>query len=441
MPLTNAEVALSGAVEEAREAYSIRNPKSRALNERARRSLPGGSTRSSIYYSPFPLAFARGEGNRLWDADGHEYRDFLGEFTAGLYGHSDPRIKRAVTTALEEGILRGGPSHHEEALASVICERFPAVDSVRFCNSGTEANLFAVSAARAFTGREAVVVAEGAYHGGVFEFTHGSPLNLPVPFHKIPYNDPDTAAQVIGELGDELACVIIEPLMGAGGCIAGRPDFLETLRRESERVGALLIFDEVMTSRLGPGGLHGELGIRPDLVTFGKYMGGGLTFGAFGGRRDLMAKFDPRQPGAWTHPGTFNNNVLTMAAGLAGLTEVYPPEEASRFNAKCEGYRAIIKERIDTHELPIQLSGKGSMLGFHFSRRSVVARPQDSLASAPDTLRELLHLDLIEMGHYYARRGLLVMTLPVQDEDILALCGALDRVLERRADIIEANVQ
>src|SRR3546814_8640838 len=160
---------------------------------------------------------------------------------------------------------------------------FPALERVHFTNSGTEANLMALAAARAFTGRDRVMVFRGAYHGGVLYFGN-SPLNVPFDYVMGDYNDPEGAARMIREQGDRLACVLVEPICGSGGCLPGSEAFLEALRGATEATGALLIFDEVMTSRLTPEGLHGVLGIRPDLVTLGKYLGGGLSFGAFGGR-------------------------------------------------------------------------------------------------------------------------------------------------------------
>ena len=280
-----------------------------------------------LFYEPFPLSMAKGEGARLRDLDGHEYRDFLGEHTAGLYGHSNPRILDEIRGALASGIVLGAPNRYEVELAELVCARFPAVDRVRFCNSGTEANLMAIGLARAVTGREKVLVFEGAYHGGVLFFKEGEsgPVNAPFPFVFGRYNDTEATLAVIERHGSELAAILVEPMMGSGGCIEGDREFLGALREAADRHGALLLFDEVMTSRLGPGGRQGELGILPDLTTLGKYIGGGLTFGGFGGRADLMERFDPRRPDAIPHAGTFNNNVLTMSAGIVGLRDIFTP--------------------------------------------------------------------------------------------------------------------
>src|SRR5205823_6615618 len=172
--------------------------------------MPGGNTRTVIHVPPFPLTIVRGDGARLTDADGHVFVDFLGEYTAGLYGHSHPVIVGAIRDALDDGMAFGAPNRYEAVLAEAICERFASIELVRFCNSGTEANLLALSLARAATGRPAILVFEGAYHGGVFLFTSpgGSPINAPFPFLVAPYNDAETAARLVAEHGHELAAVL-----------------------------------------------------------------------------------------------------------------------------------------------------------------------------------------------------------------------------------------
>src|SRR6202022_3833389 len=288
---------------------------------------------SAIHVDPFPLTMAGGEGARLWDLDGHEYVDFLSEFTAGIYGHSHPVILRAIAAALEGGLNFGAHNATEARFAAGICARFPSIDLVRFTNSGTEANLMAVSAARAITGRPKVLVFSGGYHGGVLYFRgHGSRLNAPFDYLLGKYNDLAAVEELVQPHRSELAAIVSEPMQGTTGCILAERSFLAGLRALADETGALLIFDEVMTSRLAPGGLQEVHGILPDLTTLGKYVGGGMSFGAFGGRPQTRERFDPRRPDAFQHAGTFNNNVLTMNAGLVGLTEIYTPERAHTLN-------------------------------------------------------------------------------------------------------------
>ena len=290
-------LSLEAAVADVDARYVAANPRSKARFEAAARDMPGGNTRTVLHYDPFPVALVKGEGAYVTDLDGHTYVDFLGEFTAGLYGHSEPAILRAIQEALANGLVLGGPNRYEARLAELMCQRFPALELVRFCNSGSESTLMSLSLARAVTGRASVMAFNGAYHGGFLSFAGGgSPINAPFPYVMADYNDPEGARKLIAQHAPNLAAIIIEPMMGSGGCIPADPEFLRLLREEADKHGIVLVFDEVMTSRLAPGGLHGKLGVKPDLVAFGKYLGGGVSFGAFGGDRALMQRLDPTRP-------------------------------------------------------------------------------------------------------------------------------------------------
>ena len=275
---------LNHAIEDARSRYASANPLSQAADESAARYLPGGNTRTVLHYEPFPLTMVRGDGAELTDLDGHRYIDMVGEYSAALFGHSDEIIKAAIHKALDSGVAMGAPTPYERELAGLLCERFPSLEQVRFCNSGTEANLMALITARVVTGRNKLLAFNDAYHGGVIKFLGGRcKLNVPFDFVLADYNDIEGTAELIRSEGEELAAVIIEPILGAGGNIQGNRKFLQMLRRMTKEIGAMLIFDEVKTARLGPAGTQGMLGIDPDLTTLGKFIGGGLPTGAFGG--------------------------------------------------------------------------------------------------------------------------------------------------------------
>lgn len=414
--------------------YVARTPASRAQFEQAAQHLPGGNTRSVLFYEPYPLAMRRGQGCTLWCADGHAYTDFLAEYTAGLYGHSHPVIRAAIDRALDDGINLSGHNLLESRLAGLVNERFASIASLRFTNSGTEANLLAIAAAQAFTGRRKVMVFVGAYHGGVLTFVNGpSRVNVPHDWILAPYNDAAAAQQLIERHAADLAAVLVEPMQGAGGCIVGEPQFLATLRTASAAAGALLIFDEVMTSRLAPGGRQSQLGITPDLTTLGKYIGGGMSFGAFGGRRDVMAQFDPRRPDALAHAGTFNNNVLSMAAGIAGLQHVYTAGAALALNARGDTMRERLNALCREQRLPLQFTGLGSLMNFQPTATPI--RSVADLAGTDGRLRDLFFFAMLERGLYVARRGFIVLSLPLADEhverfvaafgDFAALCRPL----------------
>jgi glutamate-1-semialdehyde 2,1-aminomutase len=435
------DAGLAAALDEAHAAFTARNPASLATHREASELLPGGNTRTVLFHAPFPLMVARGEGCRLWDVDGHEYVDFLGEFTAGLYGHSHPAILGAIRAALEDGINLGAHTTAETRLARAVRERFPSMELMRFTNSGTEANLMALAAALAHTGRRKVLVFEGGYHGGVLAFDHGpSPVTVPHEFVLARYNDAAGAQRVAHEHGQALAAILVEPLQGAGGCIPGDAAFLWALREAATETGAVLIFDEVMTSRLGPGGLQGELLIQPDVTTLGKYIGGGMSFGAFGGRAEIMERFDPRRPDALKHAGTFNNNVLSMKVGHAGLTQVFTPEAARALNARGEALRERLNGlcRANGHGhgrgAPLQFSGRGSMMAAHMTADSI--RSSADVARGDTGLKELFFFDLLAEGIWLARRGFIALSLAIGDAECDRLAAAVERFLEARAELL-----
>lgn len=432
-------IDLDTALADAEARYRRRTPRSAERYLQACASMPGGNTRSVLHFPPYPVTIERGEGASLWDIDGHHYRDFLGEYTAGLYGHSEPRILAAIRDALAGGIVLCAPNRFEVELATLMCERFPCCERVRFTNSGTEGNLMALGLARAATGRDTVMIFDGAYHGGVLYFAHGaSPVNAPYPVVQGFYNDTTRTLEVIEQHATALAAILVEPMQGAGGCIAADVEFLRALREAADRHGVVLIFDEVMTSRLAPGGMQEATGVTPDLTSFGKYVGGGLSFGAFGGRADLMDRFDPRRADALPHAGTFNNNVLTMAAGLTGLRDIYTPAACKTLNALGERLRDDLDALAARRGFPLRVTGVGSILGLHFLR-GPVRRVADADRGDP-RLAGLFHLDMLEAGWYTARRGFMSLMLPLEDRDMTGFVAAVDEFMQNNAALADGAV-
>ncbi|WP_339471661.1 aspartate aminotransferase family protein [Pseudomonas sp. EL_65y_Pfl1_R83] len=408
------------------QRYILANPKSARQLEWAAQVMPGGNTRSVLFYQPFPLVMTGGNGCFLDDLDGHRYVDFLAEYTAALYGHSHPVITHALTKAMANGLNLSAHTECEARLATLIVERFSCIEQVRFTNSGTEANLLALAAAKAYTGRSAVIAFNGGYHGGVLSFAGTSTaMNVPHRVYLADYNDLDSVERLLHEHVD-IAAILVEPMLGAGGCICAEPGFLEGLRRRSHAHGTLLIFDEVMTSRLAPGGLQEKLGITPDLITLGKYLGGGMPCGALGGRRDILAQFDPRH-GCLSHAGTFNNNVLTMAAGIAGLEQVYTREAALELNARGDRLRGQLNEVLAP--MPMQFTGQGSVMNLHPTGLPI-RRPSD-IPTERNDLRDLFFFHLLECGIYSARRGLFALSLPLTDRELSRLVTATQAFVER----------
>ena len=416
-------------------AYAGRNPRSFERFRAATAVMPGGNTRSSLYYDPFPLSIVRGQGCRVWDADGHEYLDFLGEFTAGVYGHSDAAIRAAIVSTLDQGINLSGQNALEAELARIVCDRFPSIDLVRFTNSGTEANLMALAAATVFTGRRKILVFEGAYHGGVLSFANGaSPVNVPHEFLLSTYNDLDRTLRLIEAHRNELAAILVEPMIGSGGCIPADAEFLQALRVAATAEGALLIFDEVMTSRLAPGGRQQALNVTPDLCTLGKYLGGGMSFGAFGGRSDVMQQFDPRRPGALPHAGTFNNNVVTMSAGIAGLTKVFIPAAVQALNARGDALRTRLNGLCRERGARFQFTGIGSLMSAH-ATDGLIRTPSDA-ARGDAGVKALFFFDMLNRGVYLARKGFIALSLPIGDDEVDHFVDAVESFLEARKRLI-----
>lgn len=421
---------LDEALAQAQQRYVDRRPVGARMHTEACAVMPGGNTRTVLYHPPFPLRVASGHGQRIVDVDGHDYVDLLGEYTAGLYGHSEPVILDAVRDTLDSGLSLAAHNVHEVQLARVIVDRFPALDLVRFTNSGTEANLMAISLARVATGKPGIAVMRSGYHGGVLYYGGGgSPVNAPYDALILDYNDADGARAAIRANADRLAAVVVEPVLGSGGVIPATPEFLTALREETTACGVLLIMDEVMTSRLSPQGAAPLYGVQPDLMTMGKYLGGGLSFGAFGGRRDLMERFDPSQPDALPHAGTFNNNVLSMAAGLAGLTKVLSDERLDALNARGDRLRTALNAVMGPHGWVA--TGRGSLIGVH-PVSGPVNSPAD-IGGADDRRRELFFLELLERGWYVAPRGFIALSLAVTDDDV-------DRFVDEVAEILQAGL-
>jgi glutamate-1-semialdehyde 2,1-aminomutase len=409
--------------------YVAKRPKTAAMHQRAKAVMPGGNTRTVLFSQPFPIRVEKAQGMCLSDVDGHEYIDFVGEYSAGIYGHSNPKIIKAVEEAMAGGLNIGAQHAREVLFAEIVARRF-ALELLRFTNSGTEANMMALAAARNFTGRPAIMPMQGGYHGGSLYFSHGaSPVNAPFECVMGRFNEIEVTRDLLVRNADRLSSVILEPMLGGGGCLPATVQFLSMLREECTRLGVILIFDEVMTSRLHPGGLAASTGVVPDLKTLGKYIGGGMSFGAFGGRADIMAQFDPSQPNALPHAGTFNNNTLTMFAGVVGLTEIYTPDVCIAHNARGEALKLRLNEMFMRHQAKMQVTGLGSLLTLH-PRGGIIATAEDA-AHVDVRLKRLIYLHLLDNGIYVAERGFMALSLALRDSDLDALASALESFIQK----------
>jgi glutamate-1-semialdehyde 2,1-aminomutase len=401
------------------DEYLARTPRSAALFERATASIPGGSTRTTVFNPPYPPYMVRGEGLRTWDVDGNEYRDFLGNYTSLILGHSHPAVVEAVTAQVRKASAFAAPTETEIELAEEIRRRLPSVERLRFTNSGTEATMFAIRAARAFTGRDLVARFDGAYHGThdtVLPRSPGVPEATSDLVVDLPWGDVDGIERTLAGRERQLAAMIIEPVQGAGGVRPADPAFLRSLREMTSDIGAVLIFDEIIAFRVGPNGAQGLLGVSPDLTTLGKIIGGGYALAAFGGRAEIMDRFDARRPDALSHGGTFNGNPVAAAAGLATLREL-TPDRYDRLAELGDRLRARLAEAFTRGGIDARVDGIASLFQV-FAGPAIQGR--DGL-----TASQTLFLGLLVDGFHLAPRGMGAISTPVTERDVDELADAI----------------
>ena len=362
--------------------------KSTALFKRAQRLIPGGvnsPVRACRSVGTDPLFIAHADGYRLVDADGNGYIDYVGSWGPMILGHRHPAVMAAISSVLEHGVSYGAPTELEVELAELIVEMIPSVDMVRMVNSGTEATMSAIRLARGFTGRDLIVKFDGCYHGhadallveagsGVATLKIPGSPGVPAAFVEhtlsIPYNDSDTVRNVMAKQGDQVACIIVEPVAGNMGLVPPSGQFLETLRETTQRSGTVLIFDEVMTGfRVALGGAQARYGITPDLTCFGKIIGGGLPVGAYGGRREIMQQIAPMGP--VYQAGTLSGNPLAMAAGIATLQQLKTPGFYDQLEIRAKQLVDGLKSAAEKAKIPISCTNVGAMVGLFFTDRPV----------------------------------------------------------------------
>jgi glutamate-1-semialdehyde 2,1-aminomutase len=404
--------------------YLARTPGSAAMFERATASIPGGSTRTTVFNPPYPPYMVRGEGLRTWDVDGNEYRDFLGNYTSLILGHAHPAVVDAVERQVRRGSAFAAPTEIEVELAEEIRARLPSVERVRFTNSGTEATMFAIRAARAFTGRPLIAMFERAYHGThdtVLAGSPGVPDAVSDLVMELPWGDADAVAARLRGRESDVAAIIIEPVQGAGGVRLAEPAFLRSLRELTARIGAVLIFDEIIAFRVGPNGAQGVAGVRPDLTTLGKIVGGGFPLAAFGGRAEIMDRFDARRPDALSHGGTFNGNPIGAAAGLATLRQL-TPDVYRRLAVLGERLRTGLARRFEEVRVDAEVVGVASLF-------QVVPGPT-LVGQAGLTTSQVLFLGLLLDGFHLAPRGMGAISTPMTETDVDELADAAAGRLE-----------
>ena len=370
------------------DTYISRTPKSAELQKQAESYLPGGSSRGTSYFDPYPHFIERGDGPYIVDVDGNKSLDFMINATSLILGHANPEISGVISDQAGKGAAFSGPTSAQIRLANILTDRIPSVDTIRFTNSGTEGTMMAVRAARQFTGREKILKIEGGYHGShdyVSVSVYPSKEKLdpdqstPIPEYSsqpaaiaegvfvVAYNDSSAAEAVMRENAEEIACVIMEPVISSIGYVPADISFLEKIRELTKELNIVLIFDEVQSLRISPGGAQELFGVVPDMTTLGKIIGGGTPVGAFGGRRDIMSAFDPTDGGAdLAHAGTFNANPITMRAGEVVMNAL-TKDEYDRMNALGQVLREKLRAVFAEMDVPVTVTGVASLFGIHFT--------------------------------------------------------------------------
>ena len=424
-------------------------PKSHQLFKRARKVMPGGNTRTTVYIDPFPIYAERGEGCRVWDVDGNVFYDCINNFTSMIHGYAQPEAIAAVTAQMPHGSAFGAPTLSEIELAELLVGRLPSADHIRFANSGTEAVMMAIKAARAFTDRPKIVKIEGAYHGS-YDFAEvsldsapanwgdvpnstayakGTPRGVLADVIAVPFNDADAAEAVFSAHGAEIAAVLIDPMPNRAGLIPARGDYLERLVKAAHAAGALVIFDEVISFRLGYSGAQGLWNITPDLTALGKIIGGGFPVGAIAGRAEVMAVFDPtRGKPALPHGGTFTANPVTMRAGIAAM-QALTQDSFAHLDTLGHTLRSGTNAALKKHGLSGSCVGLGSLFKVHFTDNPISDYRSVYPSAKEKAKLDRFHKGLLERGVLSASYGLFALSTPMTLADAAAILAAIDDTL------------
>lgn len=422
--------------------------RSQTLFEQAQQHIPGGvnsPVRAFRHVGGTPIFFNRAKGAYAWDEDHNRYIDYVGSWGPMILGHAHDQIITAVVEAAQQGLSFGAPTAAEVTMADTLCQLIPSMDMVRMTSSGTEATMSAIRLARGYTQRDKIVKFEGCYHGhgdsllvkaGSGMLTMGVPSSPGVPAAlanetiTLTYNDSAQVEALFAEMGEHIACIIVEPVAGNMNCIPPVPGFLETLRRVCDRYGSVLIFDEVMTGfRVALAGAQAHYGITPDLTTFGKVIGGGMPVGAFGGKRAIMEKIAPIGP--VYQAGTLSGNPVAMAAGLATLNLLQQPDFYQQLTAKTQAITTGMQQIADRLGIPFTTNQVGGMFGFFFTEEQHVTRYEQVVAGNIERFKQFFH-GMLREGIYLAPSAFEASFLSIahSDDDIAHTLAAAETVMK-----------
>jgi glutamate-1-semialdehyde 2,1-aminomutase len=401
----------------------------------ARKVLPGGNTRTTSFHPPYPVVFARGDGPWLWDVDNRRYVDLFCNGLSLIHGNNYGPAREAIQTAIQRGTAWSGTSREQIAFAELLQGRLTAMELVRFTNSGSEAGMLAVKAARHVTGRPYIVKSIGAYHGSYPDLEAGlyGQGDLQGRALVAPFNDLASYERLMTEHGREVAAIVIEPVLVTGRVVPPAPGFLTSLEALARRHGALIILDDCLMLRLAMGGSAEKFSLRPDLVILGKFLGGGTALGAFGGSREIMQIFDPTRPGCVFHGGSFNGNPVGCAAGLVTLRDL-TAERIAEMDAASLGLRNALARRAEELGIEVILSGMGSVAGIAFGADPI--RHEDNPSALG--LASLFHLACLSEGVLMGPGGILAVSTAHDAAALSFAIKGLSVALEKVAELLDS---
>ncbi|MBD3766588.1 MAG: glutamate-1-semialdehyde 2,1-aminomutase [Gammaproteobacteria bacterium] len=422
--------------------------RSQALFDQAQTHIPGGvnsPVRAFRQVGGTPVFFKKAKGAYAWDEDDNRYIDYVGSWGPMILGHAHDDIIQAVVDTAQHGLSFGAPTAAEIDMADLICQLVPSMEMVRMTSSGTEATMSAIRLARGYTGRDKIVKFEGCYHGhgdsllvkaGSGMLTMGVPSSPGVPTGlanetiTLTYNDSEQVKACFAEIGEQIACIIVEPVAGNMNCIPPEAGFLETLRAVCDQYGTVLIFDEVMTGfRVALGGAQAHYGITPDLTTFGKVIGGGMPVGAFGGKRAIMERIAPLGP--VYQAGTLSGNPVAMAAGLTTLALLQEDGFYDRLSGKTQAVTKGMQAVADKLGIPFTTNSVGGMFGFFFSTEKQVTRYEQVVAGDIERFKKFFH-GMLRHGVYLAPSAFEAgfVSIAHSDDDIAKTLEATETVMK-----------
>ncbi len=426
------------------QEYKTRFPECLKRHEMMINYIPGGATRSLSYFRPYPLHIEYGKGAYVFTPEGHKLLDVTNAYGALVHGHGDPDVVAAVSEGIQKGSQFSTPTQSQYKLARLLCERVPGFDKIRFVNSGTEATLFVLRTARTYTGKDKILKMAGGFHGThdcvaastkKNVITAGIPRGMTEDMLEVPFNDIQALETAVRDNKDTLAAVIMEPFLGAGGVVLPEEGYLKAVREITEKYQVLLIFDEIFSFRVHPGGAQALYGVIPDLTTIGKVVGGGLPIGVFGGKADIMNIFCHEQTKTpLYHSGTFNGYDTVMQAGYAAM-EKFDAAAIERVNQMGDRFKKGLDQSLEKNGLNIHANQIGSLLNLHF----VNERPTNNaiVQKSEENLHALMHLALLNRGIFNIPRGLFILSCVMTQAEIDHLVEAIDDTLKELLPLIE----